>query len=133
MFGFGKKKNNHDGIPDDLYDFLEEADKLYISAYETRSLGLLKEHFTRDCCRDISRAIVAEAQFRYFSDEKFRDTNWSMEEQSSMQAVVRKQCIYTNIKLSATRDMKVSDDYEEIWTIEITPDEYWISSVAGVS
>lgn len=128
---FGKKKNKQTGIADDLYEFLEEADKLYIRAFETRSIGLLKDYFTRDCCLAISRWIVAEASSRYFSEERFRNTTWVILEESSAQVVLRKQCVYRDVRLTASRSMKISDDYEELWTIEVSPEEYWVSSVVS--
>lgn len=126
---FGKKKVNHSGLPDDLYEFLEEADRLYIRAFETRSIGLLREHFTRDCCFVISRCIVAEASFRYFSDEKFRTTTWTIVSQSENRVSILKDCVYKDIRLTISRSMKVSDDYKEVWDVMITPDEYWVESV----
>lgn len=129
MFGFKKKKQTD--IADDLYEFLEEADKLYIRAFETRSIGILKEYFTRDCCLAISRWIVAEASSRYFSEERFRNTTWEISEESSTQIVLRKQCVYRDVRLTASRTMKVSDDYEETWTVAVSPDEYWVTSVVS--
>lgn len=127
---FGKKdKVGRGNLPEDLYEFLEEADALYIRAFETRSIGLLKEHFTRDCCVSISRWILAEASSRYFSDEKFRKTSWEILSETANQICIRKECIYRDIKLTITRSMKVSDDYREIWRVTVTPEEYWVSSV----
>lgn len=128
MFGKKEKRNRSD-LPNDLYEFLEEADALYIRAFETRSIGLLKEHFTRDCCVAISRWIVAEASSRYFSDEKFRNTSWVVISETANEICIRKECTYRDIKLTITRSMKVSDDYRELWRVMITPEEYWVCSV----
>lgn len=128
MFG-KKKKDNHSGLPDDLYEFLEEADSLYIRAFETRSIGLLKDYFTRDCCRAISSWIVAEASLRYFSDEKFRTTTWEIVSESPTQISLIKDCVYKDIRLTVSRSMKVSDDYREVWNVMVTPEEFWVTSV----
>lgn len=130
---FGKKKNNHSGLPDDLYEFLEEADRLYIKAFETRSIGILKEYFTKECCFSISRWILAEASSRYFCDEKFRNTTWTITSQTPTQIVLEKDCVYKDIRLTVSRSMKVSDDYKEIWSITVTPDEYWVASVVSAT
>lgn len=134
MFGFGKKKNNdnHNGIPKDLYEFLEEADKLYIRAFETRSIGILKNHFTRDCCRAIGNWITCEASSRYFSDEKFRTTTWEVVKDNGTDMIIDKTCIYRDIKLTMSRTMKVSDDYKERWVIDVTPSEFMVSSVTPI-
>ncbi len=128
MFG-SKKKRNASGIDDDLYSFLCEADALYIRAFETRSIGILKEFFTRDCCMTISRWIVAEASTRYFSEERFRNTTWEVTEHSETCIKLRKQCVYKDVRLTIDRRMKISDDYEEMWTVLVSPEEYWVDDV----
>jgi hypothetical protein len=125
---FGRNKD-HSGLPSDLYEFLQEADKLYIKAFETRSIGLLKDYFTRDCCFAISRWILAEASSRYFSDEKFRRTTWTILNQSPTEIILQKDCTYKDIRLTISRSMKVSDDYKEIWRLNVSPEEYWVASV----
>jgi hypothetical protein len=129
---FGKKKQSHNGIADDLYEFLEEADKLYIKAFETRSIGILKDYFTRECCRALSVWIVNEASSRFFSEERFRNTTWEIFQQSATNIVLRKQCVYRDIHLTMSRTMKVSDDYAEEWTVQVTPDEFWVSNVKSI-
>lgn len=116
-------------IDDDLRNFLEEADKLYIKAFETRSIGILKEYFTRDCCMALSRWIVNEASSRFFGDKKFRNTTWEMVQNDGNLCAIIKTCVYKDIHLTMSRTMKVSDDYREKWIIQVTPDEYWVESI----
>ena len=127
---FGKRKDNPYGVEPDLYDFLKVADAAYIRAFETRSVGLLREFFTPDCCMAISQWIVAEASLRYFGNEKFRNTKWIVESSEVGSITLIKECIYRDIKLSLSKTMKVSDDYRERWTIKVTPEEYIVTSVA---
>lgn len=129
---FGKKAKTHNGLPADLYDFLEEADAKYIRAFETRSISVLKDYFTRECVYTISRWIVAEASSRYFSNEKFRETTWTILNQMPNEIVLQKECIYKDIRLSLSRTMKVSDDYKERWVISVTPEEYWVTDVTFI-
>lgn len=130
---FGRHSKNINGLPDDLYDFLYEADKRYIKAFETRSIGILKEYFTRDCCYAISRWILLEAASRYFSDEKFRTTTWTIVSQTSQQIVLEKDVVYKDIRLTHSRSMKVSDDYKETWQVDVTPEEYFVSRVTLIT
>ena len=126
-----KDKDTHDifHIDEDLMSFLEEADELYIRAFETRSIGILKNHFTRECCLNISRWIVNEASSRFFGDKKFRNTTWKMVENENNKYVIIKTCVYKDIRLTLSRTMKVSEDYKERWTVQVTPEEYFIQSV----
>lgn len=128
MFGFGKNKATS---KNKLQKFLDEADECYIKAFETRSISVLKKHFTLECCRKMSVWIVNEASSRFFGDEKFRTTTWTVLEETDSLVTIQKECTYKNIKISMSRNMKVSDDYKEVWTVEITPDGYMVRSVAG--
>lgn len=130
---FGGKSKKHNGVPEDLYEFLEEADRLYIRAFETRSIGVMKDYFTRECCFTISRWIVAEASSRYFGQEKFRETTWTVIAQTPTSYVLEKACTYRDIRISLSRTMKVSDDYKEQWSISVTPEEFWVIDVHSIS
>lgn len=127
---FGKKKKNTSGIADDLFEFLEEADARYIKAFETRSIGILKDYFTRDCCLAISRWIVADASSRYFSDQKLRTTTWTILNESDTSICIMKDVVYHDIRLTVSRTMKVSEDYREEWRISVMPDEFFVTSVS---
>lgn len=124
---FGRK--DKDKTADSLISFLEEADKLYIKAFETRSIGVMKSMFTRECCYAISRWIIAQASSRYFSDDKFRCTEWNVLQRTQTYAMVQKTCTYRDIKLSSKRSMKVSDDYSEVWEIEISPSGFVVTNI----
>lgn len=126
---FKRKSKKHNGLPEDLQEFLEEADRLFIKAFETRSISVMKDYFTRECCFTISRWIVAEASSRYFGQEKFRETTWTILEQTPTKYVLEKTCVYKDIRISLSRTMKVSDDYREQWSINVTPEEYWVTDV----
>ena len=135
MFGFkknSKEKRANSGIPDDIYEFLLEADRLYIKAFETRSVGLLREFFTRDCIFSLGNWIANEASSRYFADEQFRDTSFELLSSSGQNIRVRKTCIYKDIRLTLSRTMKVSEDYMEDWVLNITPNEIWVQSIEPV-
>lgn len=130
MFGRkSKSSEQHNGVSDDLYEFLEEADKLYIKAFETRSVSVMKDFFTRKCCKEIGNWIVAEASSRYFSDERFRTTTWIPISITSTQAILHKKVVYKDIRLNLTKTMKVSEDYVEEWTVQVSPDEFWVEHV----
>ena len=130
---FKGKSKKHNGLPEDLQEFLEEADRLFIKAFETRSICVIKEHFTRECCLAISYWIVAEASSRYFGQEKFRETTWTILEQTPTSYILEKTCIYKDIRISLSRTMKVSDDYKEQWSINVTPEEFWVVDVRTLS
>ena len=132
MFGF-KKKIKADGIDREIADFLEEADSKYIKAYETRTYSYLKDDFTKDCQIKILQTITASASLRYFSNEKFRTTAWTVVSESDSIGVYMKTVTYDSVHVAGNMNMKVSADYVERWTIMITPDELLVSDVTLVS
>lgn len=119
-------------LPDDLYVFLNEADKLYIKAFETRSVRILMDYFTVDCIRSISQSIIYEGASRYFSEERFRETKWSVLSEEVDEAKVKKLCIYRSVRISPLRKMKISDDYAEEWTVSISEDEFWVTNIKAI-
>lgn len=120
-------------LPDDLYTFLNEADKLYIKAFETRSVKLLADYFTIDCIKTISQSIIYEGASRYFSEERFRETKWSViSKVEDVSAKVKKLCIYRAVRISPMRKMKISNDYAEEWTVSISEDEFWVTDIKEI-
>lgn len=102
--------------------FLEEADDRYISAFETRSIGLLRGYFSRNCCQTISCWIVAEASSRFFGNKKYRKTEWKLVEQDGPIQVYLKSVIYKTIHIGLFKTMKVSEDYNETWVVDTDSD-----------
>lgn len=126
MFGlFGKAASK-----DTLLQFLEEANDVYIRAWETRSISLLKNHFTVKGARGIGTWIVQEASSRYFCDKKFRDVEWTQLERTDNFAKYRLVCTFRSQKLLLSgKSMKLSDDYAEIWSILIDGKSYRVDYV----
>ena len=129
MFGFGKSKATS---KNKYQKFLDEADKLYIKAFETRTISVLKTHFTLECCRKMSVWITNDASSRFFGDEKFRTTTWTILEENDTLVKIQKECVFKDIKISMSRNMKVSDDYQEIWELDVTTKGYMVRSVTGI-
>ena len=116
LFGFKKQQSN--GIDKGVLKFLEEADRIYIRAYETRSIVLLKDHFCRECVIKLSRIIAANAAGRFFSNEKFRTTKWSLcRNADNSESVYLKEVSYDKIKVAGSYNISISEDYKEEWTV----------------
>lgn len=129
MFG-RKARNIGNAIPKDILNFLHEADILYIRSFETRNIKVLKDYFTRECIIKLSRVIVNEAAARYYGNEKFRVTTWTPIEVTDSYGSYEKSVVYDAVKVSGTFNMKVSQDYKEIWKISITPTELFVTDVS---
>lgn len=133
MFGKKKKKTVQSDIPDDILEFLEEADKRYIRAFETRSIVPLKEYFTRQCMVKLSNMIANQASSRYFGSDKFRTTSWVVIQKPDSIGVFKKVVEYESIKVHGSVGMKISADYDEAWTVEINDDDLFVSDLTIIT
>ena len=127
LFGFKKESNSLDRK---LLKFLEEADKLYIKAYQTRSIVCLKEHFTRDCVMKLSRIIPSEAAGRMFVNPMYAETKWSLKEAlTNTRSIYLKEVVCDKIKVSNSFKIGVGDDYNEEWTVDSSTGQLLIVDV----
>lgn len=130
---FGKKKKVISEIPEDILEFLEEADKRYIRAFETRSIQPLKDYFSRKCMVKLSSMIANQASSRYFGSDKFRTTSWVVIQKPESIGVFKKVVEYESIKVHGSMGMKISADYDEEWTIIITDDELIVDDIRVIT
>ena len=120
LFGFGKPK-------DKIVEWLNEADKMYVKAFETRDIVILKNWFSRDCCIKLSRVIVATASTRLFVADSFKDTSWECIEKDDNTATYQKVVKYDGVKIASYK-MAVGEDYEETWYVDILGKNSYIVS-----
>ena len=130
MFGFGKKKQD-EGLSSNLQKFLEEADKCYVSAFQIRSIAVLKNHFSRECALAMLSWINAEASSRLLLHDKVRKTEWVIQSEDNVSLKILKSCVYREVRLTMSKTMKMSDDYQEIWTVDNT-NGYMVTSIQTV-
>lgn len=126
---FGKKKKNNSGIPDDILEFLQEADKRYIQAFETRSIAVLKDYFSRKCMVKMSSMVVNQASSRYFGSDKFRTTSWVVLQKEGEFDVFKKVVEYESIKVHGSLGMKMSQDYDEKWCVIVTDEDLIVDDI----
>lgn len=117
---FGKKKETS-GLPKQLQDFLTSADDMYMRAFSMKSIKVLGNHFSRECCVKLARVIYSEGNFRFFGTEKFRSTTWTIEKQDDEKIYIIKQVDFDKVKISKNFKMQIADNYSEKWCVS-TPD-----------
>lgn len=121
MWGLFKKKieDENEEIPKSLKVFLDKADYLYSQAFKTRDILKLKDFLTRDCCINVGRTVARDGASRFMASKDFRKTSWKLIEGDIAKDIkVKKSVVFDTIKLSSSRRMKVSTDYEEIWSVD---------------
>lgn len=121
MWGFFKKKveSEEEEIPKKLMNFLNNADYLYSLAFKTRDILKLKEFLTRDCCINVGRVVARDGASRFIANKDFRKTSWKLVEgEIDKDIKVKKSVVFDTIKVSSSKRMKVSTDYEEIWSVD---------------
>lgn len=134
---FGKKtRDSYQGIDREIFEFLEDADKAYIRAFETRDIRVLREYFTRDCIIRLTSVIAAEASTRYFSTDKFRSTRWTAKSKvrnlKEEIITICKEVTFRDINVAGSTRMKVSNDYSELWYLNVTAEDFYITKVSSI-
>ncbi len=128
---FGRKKKGEESsssLSRDLMTFLNNADAAYMRAFMARDIVVLGQYFTRECCVSLSHIIVSEAPMRYFANEKFRETKWSLRQECQEKILLRKSVCFDSVKVASVR-MKISTDYQEDWDLVVTGKSYMVENV----
>ena len=94
---------------------LNKLDDIYIHAYETRSINILKTVAKPEFLYKLSRIAVLRP--RYFSDKIYRNNSWECLLVDGATYTLKKQCIYQSVRLGAIRKVKIATDYSEIWQV----------------
>lgn len=116
MFLFGKKKETS-GLPKQLLDFLTLADETYMKAFMMKSVKVLNEYFSRECCIKLARVVYSEGNCRFFGTEKFRTTTWTVKKSDSEKLFLIKEVVFDKVKVSKSFKMQIADDYSEEWCV----------------
>lgn len=116
-------------ISKDLLRFLNDADDLYIEAYQTRQYSILFETFTRECMNGIAYSVQQYGTTRYFAEKRLRKNSWEILEEDDEMIKVRKTQTFKRINYSLFRSMRVSEDYQEDWEILKNDGDYIVSSI----
>ena len=111
-------KNNSSGLPKDLLTFLTEADGVYMKAYETKAVNLLKPLLDSQLFLRVSRLIQYDDPYRYFGSDKFRTTSWAIEHNSDDRVILTKDVKYSEIRTGSNFKLKVAKDYQEKWVVD---------------
>ena len=94
---------------------LNRLDDLYIHAYETRSITMMKQVSKPEFLYKLSR--IAALRPRYFSDKQYRNNTWEVISIAGALYTIRKLCTYQQVRLGSIRKVKIATDYSEIWQV----------------
>jgi hypothetical protein len=117
--------DNSKAISKDLLRFLNDADDLYIEAYQTRQYSILFELFTRECMNGIAYSVQQYGTTRYFAEKRFRSNTWEVLSEDDEMITIRKTQRFKRINYSLFRSMRVSEDYQEDWEILKDGGKHW--------
>lgn len=127
LFGSSDKNTTTNGLPKDLTTFLKQVDGLYMASYSLKS--------TRDIARFLTPAyrhklttVICGINARYFGDEKYRRTTWSLVSEEPDRYVVNKDVKFDNVKVAGKLAIQVASDYKETWTV-IKGSNYLVDSI----
>lgn len=97
--------------------FLNEADREYMKAFNTKSTRFLQKYLSRDCGVKMAKRVYGIGT-RYFGSEKFRNTLWNVQSTNGDFMVIEKKVTFDKVKVAGSICIGVADDYTEIWTLD---------------
>lgn len=94
---------------------LDKLDALYIRAYETRSVNILKPFCKPEFLYKLARLFSLRP--RYFADPMYRENSWELTSKNGSEEVYVKTCTYKVARLGPIKKVKISEDYSEDWKV----------------
>lgn len=127
LFGASEKNTKTDGLPKELTTFLKQVDSLYMASYSLKSTRDIAKFLT-PAYRHKLTTVICGINTRYFGDEKYRRTTWSLVSEESDKYVVSKDVKFDNVKVAGKLSIQVASDYKEVWTI-VKGGSYLVDSI----
>lgn len=116
IFGSPDKNTSASGVPKDLINFLKQVDELYMASYSLKSTRDIARFLTPACRHKLS-TVICSINTRYFGDEKYRRTTWSLLEEQPNCYRISKDVKFDHVKVAGKLSIQVASDYKEVWTI----------------
>ncbi len=114
---FFKSKKETGALSRAQLSFLNEADREYMKAFNTRSVRDLQQYLSRDSNVKVSRRVYGIGT-RYFGSDRFRNTEWVVQSKEGNMTTVQKKVTFDKVKVAGSICIGVADDYDEIWILD---------------
>lgn len=114
--GLFNKKTDSGGI----LSWLNEADKHYSLAFQTKSIGQLQNYVSRDCAVDLIDKIRA-GEKAYAGLDRYKHVEWFKKSSDGNTATFIKDVHYDHVKFSHGVVAPVGDDHKERWVVQLIP------------
>lgn len=113
---FGKKTDSGGGI----LSWLNEVDKCYSLAFQTKNIGQLQNYVSRDCAVDLIDKIRA-GEKAYAGLDRYKHVQWFKKSADGDTVTFIKDVHYDHVKFSQGVVAPVGDDHKEKWVVQINP------------
>lgn len=113
---FSKKQTGSGGI----LTWLEEADKAYSLASQTKSISALQNYVSRDLAVTLIDKIRA-GEKAYAGLDRYKHVSWSKLKSDDTTTTFIKEVHYDHVKFSQGVVAPVGDDHKEKWVVQIQP------------
>lgn len=127
LFGSSEKNTTVNGISKDLITFLKQVDTLYMESYTLKSTRDVAKFLTPTCRHKLT-TVVCSMTTRYFGDEKYRKTTWSLVGDYGDKMEISKDVVFDKVKVAGKLSIQVATNYREVWTI-IKGSSYLVDSI----
>lgn len=116
IFGSSEKNTTNNGISKELISFLKQVDGLYMESYSLKSTRDIAKFLT-PAYRHKLTSVICSINTRYFGDEKYRKTTWSLISEENDCIKIGKDVKFDNVKVAGKLSIAVASNYKEVWTV----------------
>lgn len=113
MFGV---KTKSDGLSRTDISRLDKIDLAYMRAYTLKTIDGLRGMLA-PACLDKVGWLVHSFNTKYFADDKFRHTDWTVMNISGNIYTLKKQVTFDKIRINAAMSINAASNYSERWII----------------
>lgn len=116
---FSKRESSSNTLSKPLITFLNKADAEYMKAYSVKTTRAFAAYASRECAIKVTQLIMQSTN-RYFGTDKFRNTEWTLQEDNSGILSILKSVTFDKIRVAGYMSIAVETDYKETWIVDST-------------
>ena len=113
MFGIKSKSNE---LSKSDISRLNEIDLMYMRAFTVKTIDGLRGVMA-PACLDKVGWLIHSFNTRFFADDKFRHTDWTVLDATGNILTLKKQVTFDKIRINAVMSINAANNYTERWVV----------------
>lgn len=111
-------------------EWLEKADKAYVSALRTNNAGLLEKYFSRECLSRVVEVVTSNRD-NLCGLERYRVVTYTLQKRTDTDVVYLKSITYKNVNMGYGVVVPMGEAGDELWHLRPINGTYVVTSIRG--